>query len=89
MSQFIRPVNHCIKDFFILKGEYLGNDCVSAKFCFSWVDKASSCANFFLDWFCAVCKLACFTSGLILVIFSCYLRNIKFAVNVLNFDFPI
>jgi hypothetical protein len=42
-----------------------------------------------LDWFCAVCKLACFTSGLILVIFSCYLRNIKFAVNVLNFDFPI
>jgi hypothetical protein len=47
MSQFIRPVNHCIKDFFILKGEYLGNDCVSAKFCFSWVDKASSFANFF------------------------------------------
>ncbi len=31
MSQFIRPVNHCIKDIFILNGEDHGNDCDQLK----------------------------------------------------------
>ena len=73
------------------------SDSVSAKFyflsgiflVFSGGQSKLFCKLWFAGWLWAVCKCACFASGFILVKLSCDLWNIKFAVNVLDFDFSI
>lgn len=73
------------------------SDSVSAKFyflsgiflVFSGGQSKLFCKLWFVSWHCAVCKCACFTSGFILIKLSCYLRNIKSAVNILYFNFTM